>query len=90
MRFVCITDHHVRWTGTLWNPAIEPHYGIKGIAKEWFFCYLSDKRGQLGRKFRQNFYAFVHMLYLVYIKWFQSNSKADLYKILRKERHISM
>ena len=22
MRFFCITDHHVRWTGTLWNPPI--------------------------------------------------------------------
>ena len=22
MRLFCITDHHVRWTGTLWNPPI--------------------------------------------------------------------
>ena len=23
MRLFCVTDHHVCWTGTLWNPPIE-------------------------------------------------------------------
>ena len=40
MRFFCVTDHHVQWTGTLWNPPIlltEKHQmSRQGFSLAWY------------------------------------------------------